>query len=247
MTKPFAEHQLIWDSKKVKRFWDFAANHPEYRRRYFSRLVGNSVISYLRQAGIRTDGRVLDFGCGPGYLMEQLISKGISCEGVDFSRQSVTEARDRLEDRAGFVDVSAISTLPSHLPALQFDVVFCLEMIEHLSEDTLHVTLKEFYRILAPAGVLVLTTPNEEDLLQGETLCAECGARFHRMQHVQSWSKDNLREKMEQGGFETIRCRPAYFTQPTAASILKAASYRLLGLKLPNLIYIGKRARSENS
>ncbi len=40
-----------------------------------------------------------------------------------------------------------------------FDVVFLCEIIEHMTEDPL-ATLREINRILAPAGHLILTTPN---------------------------------------------------------------------------------------
>jgi SAM-dependent methyltransferase len=118
-------------------------------------------------------------------------------------------------------------------------------MIEHLNDDYMTKAVNEFHRILKPDGVLVLTTPNNEDLSVGEVLCAECGARFHRMQHVRSWTADALREEMEGSGFETIRCRSVYFTQPTAASHLKAVAYRLGGLKTPNLLYFGRRRPSK--
>src|SRR3972149_4568747 len=44
-------------------------------------------------------------------------------------------------------------------PNEHFQTILCCELIEHLSADPMHM-MAEIHRILAPGGVLILTTPN---------------------------------------------------------------------------------------
>ena len=75
-----------------------------------------------------------------------------------------------------------------------------LEVVEHLTDDRLHETIRETRRLLKPGGRLIVTTPHAEDLQQEMQFCPECGAVFHKWQHVRSWSADGLRSVMAEAG-----------------------------------------------
>ena len=97
----------------------------------------------------------LDVGCGAGLLTEPLARLGASVTGVDAAAELIEAARSHaagqglaIDYRAGGVeDVSGL-----------FDLVTAMEVIEHVADP--HTFLRDLKARLAPAGLLILSTPN---------------------------------------------------------------------------------------
>ena len=103
--------------------------------------------------------RVLDAACGEGYGTALLGAVAASVVGIDIDIATIDHARVTYgEDiRIRFVAASC-SGLP--LPSASFDVVVSFETIEHLRAAEQPDMLSEFARVLAPDGVLVISSPN---------------------------------------------------------------------------------------
>ncbi len=102
--------------------------------------------------------RVLDAACGEGYGSALLARSAASVVGVDIDAATIAHARAQYRDaRLRFVEGSCTS-LP--LPDGAVDVVVSFETIEHLPEADQPAMLAEFARVLAPGGVLVISSPN---------------------------------------------------------------------------------------
>lgn len=86
--------------------------------------------------------RVLDVGCGPGFLMQFLQELGVEVYGVDFSPSSVALAPAAMKDliRIG-------PTEPLTEGALSFDLVVCREVLEHLTVLQVRRTVTELCRV----------------------------------------------------------------------------------------------------
>ncbi|HEV2764309.1 MAG TPA: class I SAM-dependent methyltransferase, partial [Pyrinomonadaceae bacterium] len=194
-------HEIVWTPEKSADFWNYFSNDPVFSAQYFSNHSGGLLLEHLERA-VEFKGRVLDYGCGPGYMVAHLLNRGVACEALDFSEGSVRRVRDRFGSHPLFRGATAVAGLPSPLPEGQFDVVLSVEMVEHLFDEWLTPTFEEFRRLLRPGGTLVVTTPNEEDLTALRVLCPECGGLFHQYQHVRSWSAATLRAALEGHGFE---------------------------------------------
>ena len=95
--------------------------------------------------------RLLDAGCGSGRTLDELADYG-QVSGVDLSPLAVDAAR-----RRGHADVQvgAIEHLPFHDDT--FDVVTCLDVIEHTPDD--RASLAELRRVTRPGGLLLVTVP----------------------------------------------------------------------------------------
>lgn len=95
--------------------------------------------------------RILDAGCGSGRTLDELASYG-SVAGVDLSAAAVAAARAR-----GHIDVrqGAVECLPH--PDVSFDLITCLDVIEHTTDDVR--TLRELRRVARPGSFLVVTVP----------------------------------------------------------------------------------------
>jgi len=100
---------------------------------------------------------------------------------------------------------------PAPFPDKSFDVITCLETLEHLLDDRLSVVVKEIHRLLKPGGVALFTTPNNEDLLRSHVYCPFCETSFHKVQHVRSFSESSMRALLESHGFRTVFCRGINF------------------------------------
>lgn len=137
----------------MQRFYETEAAHHD---------VGVSIDGRIGRAGrmfrqhLGSARRLLDIGCGggeiAGYLGGTLGAKELY--GVEISDKRAQAAR-----RVG-VDVVRLDLNQEALPFESgfFEAVFCGEVIEHVT-DTDHL-LEEIYRVLAPRGLCVLTTPN---------------------------------------------------------------------------------------
>ena len=237
----FRPHDIVWDRGKSARYWNFLSRHASVRRNYFSEQVADSVLAYLRRHRLALSGRVLDFGCGPGFFLAKLAAGGIRCEGIDFSAQSVEEARVRLAGLPLCTGVRLAETLPTDLPQGGFDLVVGLESVEHILPEEMAPTFAEIRRLLKPEGRLLLTTPNEEDLEESKMMCPECGCIFHRMQHIRSWSTTSLSGTLEGLGWQTEIAEAVLFRQNGERfARLKERLDRLRRRTGPHLVWVGR-------
>lgn len=100
--------------------------------------------------------RVLDFGCGGGGLTHALGLRFAEVVGIDIHpaklQYAQRESRERAVRNVRFVAYRG-SALPFHAGA--FDALFCVDVVEHL--PVLDRFFAEFYRVLAPGGLLLIT------------------------------------------------------------------------------------------
>ncbi len=88
-----------------------------------------------------------------------------------------------------------------------FDTLFSIEVLEHLPGDRLTRGLQEMRRVLKPGGHAVLVTPDREDLSRHETVCPQCGARFHWLGHVRTFDAESLTAVLRSLGLEVVMRR----------------------------------------
>lgn len=96
--------------------------------------------------------RLLDIGCSSGALMRSALQYGFDVEGVEpATRAAQTAQAAGLKVTAGYLQAAAY-------PSESFDAATMMEVIEHL--PLAGDLLREAWRILKPAGVLVVGTGN---------------------------------------------------------------------------------------
>jgi SAM-dependent methyltransferase len=112
--------------------------------------------------GARTSGHLLDAGCGTGNETVNLRRQapGLRISGVDVSSAALAIAVTRPETRDAIFYRSTLENLP--FPDAVFDYIASHEVIEHVEDPA--VVLSELYRVLKPAGVCVIATPNGASL-----------------------------------------------------------------------------------
>lgn len=102
----------------------------------------------------------LDLGCGRGEWMELVKEKGFSPIGVDTDS---TMLHDCLTKRLSVHQGDAITFLQT----LDSDSHVCItafHVVEHVSFEQLQTIIKESLRVLKPGGLLIMETPNPENI-----------------------------------------------------------------------------------
>jgi len=104
---------------------------------------------------------VVDLGCGRGEWIEKMQSMGFSPHGVDLDEGMLESCRERgfRVHRGDALDY--LATLADQSQA----IVSAFHLVEHLQFEQLQVLITEALRVLLPAGLLIMETPNPENLI----------------------------------------------------------------------------------
>ena len=105
--------------------------------------------------------KVLDVGCGGGILAESMARRNADVTGIDLGTENLKAAalhaeQSGLENTLRYQHIPIEELAKTH--AGQFDVVTCMEMLEHVPDPSSIV--QACYELLAPGGVCVLSTIN---------------------------------------------------------------------------------------
>jgi len=109
--------------------------------------------------------KVLDAGCGPGFLMYLLSELGVDVEGVDYAEASLTLAPPEIRDR-----ITIGETSDAHGADRGYDLVICREVFEHLTVIQVRETVRQICR--ASSRYVYATTrfhPDPSNLLDFTT------------------------------------------------------------------------------
>ena len=127
--------------------WDDRLSYDELDKRL--RLVFTRLLSAEDLHGKLT----LDAGAGTGHFSRDLAARGARVISLDVGTALLGKTRAR----AKTVPVCC-SVLALPFPDRAFEVVLCTEVIEHTTDP--RAAVRELCRVVAPGGVLVVTTPN---------------------------------------------------------------------------------------
>ena len=107
--------------------------------------------------------RALDFGCGVGRLTQALARRHTHVVGADISKNMIDLARrlNRYPDRAEYICTA--ETGIETLPAASYDFIYSNIVLQHVTPDLSVKYLSEFFRLLAPKGLLVFQLPSHRD------------------------------------------------------------------------------------
>jgi ubiquinone/menaquinone biosynthesis C-methylase UbiE len=140
-----------------------------------------------------TRGRILELGCGPGYLwLDNLdrIPAGWEITLSDFSPGMLEQTRQNLKGRSQF-EYKVIDAQSIPLESGYFDAVIANHMLYHLPD--MPAALKEIQRVLKPAGCFYTSTVGERHLIE----MAELIGRFNH--EPATWNRGTDAFTLENG------------------------------------------------
>lgn len=167
--------------------------------------------------------RILDLPCASGGFARQLASEGALCLAADLVPAMTYRP-------AVVINMNRVLPFDDGV----FDVITCLEGIEHMHDPFLLVG--EFHRVLRPGGRLVLSTPNIHNLrsrvkflLRG-TLFWFDPREVTGVGHVTVLPYFILRHILASSGFEQVQVRASRTVQPAFPNFVTRAMQLLFSL-----------------
>jgi len=162
--------------------------------------TANDSLARIAQS-IPSDCRVLDVGTGDGALGRYLRNTGCDVDGITYSEEEATLARN---DYAHISILDLESTLPSQsLTGRTYDVVVCADILEHL-RNPLEV-LRDLRCLLSKDGFVLLSIPNATYM---GVIFELMGGRFTRTRegildatHVCFYDRHSLSDLVNLAGF----------------------------------------------
>lgn len=119
---------------------------------------------------------VMDVGCGNGILVRALRDAGRDAVGIDPSRTALQAFDGKRVCARG-------ESLPIRGGCV--DLVACLEVLEHLTEEGARRCAGELGR--TTRRWILIAVPDREDPMRNAIRCPKCGAVFNRSHHLQGF------------------------------------------------------------
>ncbi len=169
-------------SNNQDRIWEYYQNeNPASFEGSFARI--NYLIKKIPKRSV-----CLNIGVGVGNFEQLALKKGILINSLDPSESSI----DKLKKHMG-ADAKVGYSQDIPFDAATFDYVVMSEVLEHLSDEVLELTLQEVKRVLKPNGKFIGTVPSNETLENNRVVSPSDGHVFHRWGHLQSFSGRRLK------------------------------------------------------
>jgi glycosyltransferase involved in cell wall biosynthesis len=239
--------------KNLVKFYSYGFMHPKNRtyvqwqrtsdeiyteqdpRHYYRALIkGNKVQKFwhkykflkaVRDSRVRNGESILDCGSGSGTLLLFLPQK-TKATAMDISKANV-EFSKKIRPGAKGITGSIITKIPGKE---KYDVIFLIEVIEHLPKPEQHHVLRNIYAALKPGGRLVLTTPNYRSIWPIiEKIWSKLNPVDYNEQHINKYNPTTITRVLAEAGFGPIKTSTFFFIAPFLAVISEKLARAALG------------------
>lgn len=181
-------------------------------------------VNYISQKINLAEKQVLDIGCGGGILAEAMAHHGAKVTAIDKAEASLSVAKLHLLESK--LDISYIDSTAEEFAAdkpEQFDVVTCLEMLEHVPDPASVVAACQ--RMVKPGGLVFFSTINRnpksylfaivgaEYILNLLPRGTHDYAKLIKPSELAAWARDNDLELQDQIGMGYNLFTKRYFLQ----------------------------------
>jgi ubiquinone/menaquinone biosynthesis C-methylase UbiE len=183
----------------TSRFWDKTAD--KYARLPITHEDDYQTKLAVTQGYLRSDMRLLEFGCGTGGTAIAHAPHVSHIQAIDFSERMLEKARQRASE-AGAANIAFaradITTLP--LPDQPYDMVLGLSVL-HLLKDP-DAVIAKIYRMLVPGGYFVSSTACLGDTMGYFKALAPIGRALGLLPILKVMSTDEVIARIKRPGFE---------------------------------------------
>jgi 2-polyprenyl-3-methyl-5-hydroxy-6-metoxy-1,4-benzoquinol methylase len=149
--------------------------------------------------------RLLDYGCGDGTLLAEVADLFPDAVGADPDAAQIEDCRRRF---SGTISFATMPELGDAAHDRAYDVVTCMEVLEHCLDYDLEKAIRELYRLVAPGGTVIISVPIEI----GPALLGK-----HVMRTLAGWRSIGDYKYRERYTLAEV-CRMMFATERTAIS-----------------------------
>jgi len=141
--------------------------------------------------------RIADVGCGTGYLLHLIERSSSPSVLTGFDTSAETNELARMFCPSGTIHDSPLEAVEE-----KFDVIFCTEVLEHMTNPT--AALMSMFQYLSDTGVLILTVPDGRQDQHTPGQMREDGSAYWG--HVNFWSPESWPQFLQQSidGYSSI-------------------------------------------
>ena len=134
----------------------------EENQNSFYWVARNRMISWLIQKYFANSGRVLDVGCGTGYVTGAIVDAlpHAKVYATDIFIEGIRSAASQLQDSVFFVHLDA-TRIPFEN---SFDLITSFDVLEHISDD--EIVIEQTFQALRPGGGVLHFVPQHPWLFQ---------------------------------------------------------------------------------
>lgn len=201
----------FWDGKIIK-------NKAAIQLYPIYRLKNNYVIKRLK----KISGNFLDVGLGYGLLEKEILDRKLDLDlfGIDISKVAVKSATKNLD---GEFKKASIQSIPYNDNF--FDCVVALDIIEHLSIESVKESINEIYRVTKKNGLIIVSVPTNET----------SDDRINNG-HLIEYDVDGITNLLVRSGFVIEKIK--LFSAFKNLTYLKNLINRIIRVRKPNLIIV---------
>lgn len=149
-----------------------------------NKIIRNTIDKYLK-----SDSRILEVGCGTGFVSSYLKKNGYNIECADLHLNALKFCKQR-EAGEYYYRINLMDSIFKD----EFDAICAFDVIEHIDDDI--EVLKNLNEALKSDGMLFITVPANMRLWSQKDISAE---------HKRRYSGKELQNKLEQNGFEIVK------------------------------------------
>lgn len=137
---------------------------------------------------------ILELGCGPGYLLDYLKSKGFNnLKGIDISAEQIEIAQSKGHN----VIVGDVFVFLKN-SSEKYDAIFAFDFIEHFTKDELLELTELVHNSLRDEGLFLLRTPNGQGIFAGQIIYGD-------LTHQTIFNPNSLTQLLANNGFKEIK------------------------------------------
>ena len=162
-------------------------------------------------------GRLLDIGCGYGFFLREMQSRGWKVEGIEISQAGRRYLRNRWDIHVHSAPLEDLS-----LRENSFDVVTLFYVIEHVPHPVSLLT--EVKRVLKPDGFALLRWPHSTPIVRILGPLSRKLDLYHTPYHLYDFSPETIEKLLVLTGFGKIETRVGGHTRPCGMSSRWAAT-----------------------
>jgi cyclopropane fatty-acyl-phospholipid synthase-like methyltransferase len=194
MNHPLKSGESIkWTPELAGKFWT-GVSKSRLSEMSSSRSCAGRLLELI-EPYLNTHSRYLDYGAGDGDLVAAMVDKGYHMAAHEPNKTRLEKLALSVLEHPKFLGVVGDDNQEP------FDGIFMVEVIEHILDADMEKVFQRVRSMLKRGGLLIMTTPLDEDLELNAAFCPSCETLFHRWQHVRAFTPKTLTELMARQGF----------------------------------------------